>query len=40
MFLFVSFEIFGLFVNPLTAYAKYSWRYRLDLPEPIQMHLS
>ena len=40
MFLLVTSEMLGLFVNPLTAYAKYSWRYRLDLPQPIQMHLS
>ena len=40
MSLLVKSEILGLFVNPLTADAKYSIHKTRKLPQPNQMHLS
>ena len=40
MSLLVIFKILGLFVNTLTADAKYSLRYRESLPQPIPIQVS
>ena len=40
MSLLVIYEILGLFVNTLTVHDRHSLRYKENLPQSIQMHLS
>ena len=40
MSLLVIYEILGLFANTLTVHDRHSLRYKENLPQSIQMHLS